>query len=88
MDTGEASMLKIDENLETESVISSNPPCKDRNAIFTTIPLIPSFSLARKLFNSDHLSIASYKQEMHRSLSQKIRKKKQFQETKILISIS
>ena len=61
VDTGEASMLKIDENLGIESVISGDPPCKDCNAIFTTIPLIPS------VFNSDHLCIASYKQEMHRA---------------------
>ena len=53
-----------------ESVISSNPPCKDVNVWFTTVPLNPWFNQKRvrhlrfsdkKCFISVSFSVASYK---------------------------
>ena len=57
------------------SVISSDPPCKDGNARFTTVPLKPvedSFVfLTGKGFRADNYSNASYKQEMYASYLQR-----------------
>ena len=55
----------------------SGPPCKDRNSRFTTLPLKPLADknvknnvifLTHKVISSLNFSIASYNQEMRKSI--------------------
>ena len=64
----------------TVSVISSEPPCKDCNVQFTTVPLtlksdknVKDFDvfLTREVEMSVNFFIISYRQEMRKSLFQR-----------------